>query len=142
MGKKTKKTKYQQKKNQSPISLPPHIQDFSNSNTNIIQWNIQGNANKKADLVGLKSEEKHDVFCIQENDAVKADQFKFKVLQRTIQRRTHGGVALFIHESIPHQKFTLNISLHAIPGRINIGRDVTLVLLYNSRIYNISENLL
>ena len=56
--------------------------------------------------------------------------------------RAHEGVANFIHETIPHQKSILNTPLQAIAARINIGRDVTIVSIYNLRSHNISENLL
>ena len=56
--------------------------------------------------------------------------------------RAHGGVAIFIHETIPYQKVTLNTPLQAIAARINIGRDVTIVSIYNSRSHDINENLL
>ena len=55
---------------------------------------------------------------------------------------THGGVAIFIHETIPYQKLILTTSLQAIADRINIGRDVTIVSIYNSRSHALSEKLL
>ena len=56
--------------------------------------------------------------------------------------RAHGRVAIFIHYTIPHQKVILKSPLQAIAARINIGRDVTIVSIYNSRSHDISENLL
>ena len=56
--------------------------------------------------------------------------------------RVHGGVVIFIHETIPYQKVTLNTPLQAIAARITIGRDMTIVSIYNSRSQDISENLL
>ena len=59
-----------------------------------------------------------------------------------INYRAHGGVEIFIDETIPYQKLKLNTPLQAITARINIGRDVTIVSIYNSRSHAISENLL
>ena len=56
--------------------------------------------------------------------------------------RAHGGVAFFIHETIPNQKLILSIRLQAIAARINIGRDVNIVSIYNSQSHAISENFL
>ena len=53
MKKKNKKIKDQQMYNQIPINIPLQIQDFSISSTKIIQWSIQGIANRKAELVDL-----------------------------------------------------------------------------------------
>ena len=59
-----------------------------------------------------------------------------------INRRAHRGVAVFIHENTPFKEITINIPLQAIEARINIGIDVTIVSIYNSRIHDINENLL
>ena len=56
--------------------------------------------------------------------------------------RVYGGVAIFIHETIPYQKLTLNTSLQAIAARIKTGRDVTIVSICNSRSHAMNENLL
>ena len=56
--------------------------------------------------------------------------------------RAYGRLAIFIHETIPYQKLILNTPLQALAARINIGRDVTIVSIYNSRSHAISENLL
>ena len=56
--------------------------------------------------------------------------------------RAHGGVSIFIHETIPYQKLGFNTILQAIAARIKIGRDVTIVSIYDSWSHDISENLL
>ena len=60
---------------QSPITLPPQIQDFSISSTSIIQWNIQGIGNKNAELDDLIAKEKPDVLYIQETMLSKQTNF-------------------------------------------------------------------
>ena len=60
-----KHIKDQQMKNRIQINLPPQFQDFSISNTNVIQSNSQGIANKTAELMDLISKEKPNVFCTQ-----------------------------------------------------------------------------
>ena len=56
--------------------------------------------------------------------------------------QAHDGVTTFIHYTIPYQKLILNTSLQAIAFRNNIGRDVTIVYIYNSQSHNVSEDLL
>ena len=55
--------------------------------------------------------------------------------------RAHGEVAIFIHETISYQKVILNTQLQEIAARTNMGRDVTIVSIYNPRSHNIRENL-
>ena len=55
--------------------------------------------------------------------------------------RAPGEVAIFIKETIPYQKLILNTPLTAIIARIKIGRDVSIVSLYNLQSYAISDNL-
>ena len=50
----SKKIRDRQLLNQSPINLPPQIQDFSISSTNVIQWNNQGISNKKVEIIDIK----------------------------------------------------------------------------------------
>ena len=54
--------------------------------------------------------------------------------------RAHVGVAIFIQETISYQKLIPNTPLQAIASRINIGREVTIVSISNSRRHDISEN--
>ena len=95
----------------------------------------------------LISKEKPDVLCIQETVLWKQTHFNVKnytglFKEGHVNNWTHGGVADFIHESISYQKLTLDTLLQAIVARINIGRDVTIVSICNSRSQVISENLL
>ena len=142
---KSKKIKDQQLWNQSPIILPQQIQDFCISSTSVIQWNSQGIVNKKAELLDLISKEKQDVLCIQEtmllvNFNLKNNNGLFK--ERHTNYRAHGGVAIFIHYTIPCKKWILNTPPQAISTKVNIGWDVTIVFMYNSRSHKICENLL
>ena len=109
--------------------------------------NIQGIANKKEELVDLIANEKPDGLCIQETMLSKRTNFNLENYNGLFKEehtniRTHGRVAIFIRETIPYQKLIFNTPLQAIAARINIGRDVTIVFIYNSRSHDISETLL
>ena len=56
--------------------------------------------------------------------------------------RADGGVAFFIHETIPYQKKSFNTPPQAITNRVNTGRDKAIVSIYNSQIHVINEKLL
>ena len=95
----------------------------------------------------LISEVKPDVLCIQENMLSKQTNFNLRYyngffkIGHTINL-SHGGVTIFIHETISYQKITLNTPLQGTASRINTGRDATMVSIYNSRSHGINQNLL
>ena len=107
----------------------------------------QRNITKKQELVDIITKEKPAVLCIQETMLTKQTNFNVKSYnglfkEGHINRRAHRGVSKFVHDNIPFKKRAINTLLPAIAARINIGIDVTLVSIYNSRSHNISENLL
>ena len=115
------------------------------SSTNFIQWNSQGFANKKVEIMDLISKAKPDFLCIQDTILSNRTIFNLKdyngLFIGYINYRAHGGAAIFIHIIIPYEKLILNTPLQAITARLNIERDVSIVFIYNSRSYDISENL-
>ena len=95
----------------------------------------------------LIAKEKPDVICIEETMLSKQTNFNLKNYNELFKEgnanhQAHGGVAIFIHYTIPYQKLILNTPLQAIAARINIGRDMTIVSIYNSQSHDTSENLL
>ena len=113
--------------NQSPNNLPPQIQDFNIPSTNIIQWNIQGIANKKEVLVDLIAKEKPDVLCFQETMLSKQTNLNLKKYMGLFKKGqtnilAHGKVAIFLHETVPYQKIILKTSLQAIASGFNRKR--------------------
>ena len=87
----------------------------------------------------LIAKEKPVVRCIQETMLSNQTNCNLKNYNGLFKEghtdlRAHEGVAIFIHETISHQKVILNTPLQAITARINIGRDVTIVSIYRSRI--------
>ena len=139
---KTKEIKNQQIWNLSPINPCPHIQEFSFSSTNFIQWNSQGIANENTELLDLIAKEKPDVLCIQKTIIPKQTNFKLKYYigvfkEGHINYWAHWGVVICIYQNL-----TLNSPIQAIAATINIERDVTIVSIYKSRSHDISKKLL
>jgi len=62
--------------------------------------------------------------------------------QGHINRRVHGGTALFIHESVPYRELALNTELETVAVAANMSISITICSLYSSRSHNISEQLL
>ena len=123
--------------------------DYTTNNIgkNIVQWNIQGISNKKQELLDIISKIKPEILSIQETMLRKDTNFSLKhynwiFKEGHTNRRAHGGVALFIHESIPYQDIKLNTPLQAVAVRANLGREITVVSVYNSRSHELSEELM
>ena len=60
----------------------------------------------------------------------------------TFNRRWNGGVALYIHESIPQAEITLQTPLQAIAVTVQLKSKITICCIYNSRSMAFSSNLL
>ena len=95
----------------------------------------------------LISKGKTDVLCIQETMLSNQTSFNLKFHKRLF-KKVHTNyqafliVAKFIHETIIFQKLTLNPPMQAVSGRINIGRDVTIISKFNSQNLDLSDKLL
>ena len=81
------------------------------------------------------------------NYAFKADKFKFEELQLINQRRRHKLPSTWRSSNLHRQNSTLPKNntqhpLQVIAATIKIGRDLTIVSIYNSRSHAISEKLL
>ena len=82
------------------------------------------------------AKEKPGVLCTQETIISKQTNFNLMNYNGLLKEghtniRAHGEVTIFSHNTIPYQKITLNTPLQALAARINIGRDVTIVSIYN-----------
>ena len=101
-------------------------------------------ANKEAELVDLTVKYKPDVLCVQET--MPSKQTSFQVVQRIIQRRMHKLPSTRRSSHLhPRNNLSLEIdSYHSpqtIAPRFNIGKDVTIVSICNSRSRNTSVKL-
>ena len=95
------------------------------ANTSIVQWNVQGISNKKDEIVDLINRYRACVLAIQETKA--SDQFlpripNYNVISKLghFNRTHHGGVALYIHSSIPFRQIELNTPVQAIAIQVNL----------------------
>jgi len=122
--------------------------DISNNNNySVIQWNCQGLRAKKCEILNLIRQFKPALIALQETMIRDTDKFNipnYNCVRRQghINRRVHGGTALFIHESVPYNDLGLNTELEAVAISVNLDTTITVCSLYNSRNHNISEQLL
>ena len=86
----------------------------------IIQWNCQGIQRKKGELLQLIEDEHPLVIAVQETMITMENNFRlphYNIVKKAgkFNRRPHGGVALFVHESVPsHNEITLLTDLQAV----------------------------
>lgn len=117
-------------------------------NFNILQWNTRGVRNKRDEIMELVQHHQLWVLAIRETKL--RDSTEFNITNYNCLRKeghtnytTHGGVALFIHSSIPFHPIQLNTPLQAIAARISTVRlSVTLLSLYIPHSQKFSINLL
>jgi len=115
-----------------------------NETGKIIQWNCQGFRTKKDELLNICRTIRPAIIAIQETMCRDDYQMKipnFNCIQQQghINRRVHGGVAVFVHESIPFQQLQLNTDLQSTAIIIQLSRRMTVCSLYNSRSHDLSE---
>ena len=112
-----------------------------------MQWKSQGVADKKAELMGIISQEKSNVLCIQETMPSSQTNFNSNYYNGLLKEGytsywAHGEVAVFIHKITSYQNLPLMTPVQAIAARFTLIRDVTIVPTCNSRSRDISEKLL
>ena len=93
--------------NQSPIGFSPQMKDFSTSSTNIMQWNIQGIAQNKQELMDIIAKEKKSCPLHSINYAIIIDKFQNKKLQWIIQRRTYKPLITWRSSNLHPRQYTL-----------------------------------
>ena len=116
-------------------------------NINIIQWNCQGVRSKKDKLLDLVENYKPDVLALQETKLWK--DCKFELTGHSCVRKDghynrtpHGGVEMYIHQSVPVRLIPLRTELQAIVAQINIWQTATICNIYISDSHNFSIELL
>ena len=104
------------------------------ANISIIQWNAQSLSNKKDEILDLISRFKPYVIAVQET---KMRHMNFRIPCYNVihkpghfNRTQHGGVAIFIHTSVPFQELHIASNLQAIAARIGAPLDITICNLY------------
>ena len=78
----------------------------------ILQWNAQGISTSKEDLLKLISDYEPHVIAIHEtflagDVKVKLGGFNCYSKQGSFNRRYHGGIATYLHNSIPVQEINI-----------------------------------
>lgn len=53
-------------------------------------------------------------------------------------RSSHGGVALFIHNTVPYTQINLNTEMQAVAATVFIGRKITICSVYSSRAHRLT----
>ena len=113
----------------------------------IIQWNVQGLSTSKEEVVKLIDELKPQVLALQETwqgreQISRLMGYNSIAKEGHYNRRYHGGVTLYIHNSLPYDEVLVNTGLQIAAARVNIGHRklITFVTLYMSRNVYVRRN--
>ena len=118
---------------------------MTSSKSSIIQWNICGIRNKKKELLHLANSHEASIIALQET--LQQTKYLYKIPGYTVigkdgtyNRRNHGGVALYIHQDVPHSPIPLTTSIQAVAAVVHLKTKVTICNIYNSRSHQLSVN--
>ena len=83
------------------------------SGHSLLQWNCQGIRNKKEEIIQYIDSFKIDILTVQEtmldtNQNFNLPNYNIERCDGHFNRRAHGGVATFIHSSLPYERIQLN----------------------------------
>ena len=104
--------------------------------SSFIQWNVRSINSNREELNILLSDFNPDVVCLQETK-LKADStidFKhYSTYHRSgndINGTIHGGTAILVKSTLPHQQITLRTSLQAVAIRATCFKTITVCSIY------------
>ena len=93
---------------------------------NILQWNVRGASSAKEDLLKLIETYQFTVIAIQET--LLGGDFKIKLpgyngicKQGHYNHRFHGGVALYVHSSLPYEQLEIDSPHQIIAAKIQLS---------------------
>ena len=123
-------------------------------NNAIIQWNCRSLYHKRYDLLNIKSVIKPIAICLQEifflttkeldelQSLFKEYLIYIKNRERPNRANPRGGVAIFIHKTVPHVPLQLQTTLEAIAINVKYrGQEISICSLYlpNSQAYTVQK---
>ena len=113
----------------------------------IIQWNMQGIRNKKDELSELISAYKANIIAVQETKLWNNTKFNIPCYSEVRQdghynMGPHGGVAIYIHSSIPFNSLNVNTPIQTVVIRAQLHTPVTICNIYSSRAHPLNQQLL
>ena len=109
-----------------------------------LQWNVQGIRNKKDELSEMIEEYKPAVIAVQEtkidnNKICNLTNYNYIHKDGHTNYTIHGGVGLYIHETVPYTEIALDTQYQAVAARIHIKRTLTVASIYLSRAHQINK---
>ena len=92
----------------------------------LVQWNVQGLTTSKQDLVKVIHELEPIIIAVQET--LQSEEYLSKLAEYSsisktghFNQRYHGGVALYIHNTLPYERLEINSSLQVVAARVQTG---------------------
>ena len=102
----------------------------------LLQWNCQGLRGKKDEILQYISDLRVDILVLQETRLENSREFNLQGYNSErceghFNRASHGGVATFIHSSLPYERVNLNSPLQAVAVRVTLAYPITICNIYS-----------
>lgn len=99
----------------------------------LLQWNLQGMTTSKEDLLKIINDIEPIAVAVQEtfyggDFIANIKGYNGICKQGHFNRRFHGGVALYIHSSVPSQELIIQSDLQIVAAKIHIGKFKTVTI--------------
>ena len=120
---------------------------IDSDNYQIMQWNAQGIAGKKDEVLDYISKYKIDIIAIQETKLfgdreIKIPKYNIEKLDGHWNRMAHGGLATYVHNEIPYKRIPINVPMQALAIRVQLSSLITICNVYSPRSHQLSEQIL
>jgi len=79
---------------------------------------------------------------LQKDTSFKLTNYTGILKEGHFNRRSHGGVGIYLHESVPFREINLTSPIQAVAIQANLGTLITVVSIYNSRSHQLTTTLL
>ena len=119
------------------------------NSASIMQWNTQKARTKKDELSDLINLNKANIVALQETNLWNNTKFAIPHYSEVrkdgyynYNRRPHGGVAIYIHTSIPYNNVEITTPLRAVAVRVQRHVTVTMCNIYSPGSQALNQQLL
>ena len=96
-----------------------------------LQWNVQGMSTSREDLINMIDNYKPIAIAVQET--FQGGDFVVRIVgyngickQGHFNQRVHGGVAMYIHNSMPYREIHIKTNLKIIAAQVNVSQYKTI----------------
>ena len=117
---------------------------MNSTNTNILQWNVQGIKHMKNELLDIIQTYKVSILALQETRLtgeynLKIPRYNLVYKDGHFNRSPHGGVAIYIHSDVPYKEIELNTPLQAVAVEVQTNIRFSICNIYKYTLYFLTQ---